>query len=157
MVKRHLDEYRANVFNCERCGICVHKYNNWGARKVCPAAEHSVGFEPYYARGKMATARGILEGRFDYSPAMADVLTWCTTCANCVQQCGCKNENTGLPMTVTPEIVEAMRADLFDLGMCPAPYKAVGARIEKERNPYGDPKKDRMKWAVALKVSFVGA
>ncbi len=156
MSKYKLEEYRKNVFSCARCGVCVHKYND-KVRKVCPSWEHSPGFETYNARGKMMIARGILEGRFDYSPNIVEALTYCTTCGNCVTQCGMTDTTTGELMMVTPEIVEAMRTDAVDLGLIPAAHKYLGMRIEKTRNSYGEPKENRMKWSEGLDVSFVEA
>ena len=147
MAKYKLEEYRKNVFNCERCGVCVYKYNAWSSHKVCPVGEHSVGFEPYYPRGKIAVARGILEGALNYTKGLVDVLTYCTSCMNCVVQCGCRDESTGDFKIVTPEIIEAMRADIVNLGLAPPAYTAISSRIKENKNPYGEPKEERMKWA----------
>jgi Fe-S oxidoreductase len=158
MVKNaNLEKMHAEIFACARCGTCTTKYNWWSTHKVCPVAEHSAGLEVYYPRGKIGVARGILEGEFDYSQGIADLVTWCTSCMNCVKQCCAVSSATGEPRIPTPEIIEAMRADIWDLGMCNPVYKAIGQRIEKERNPYGEPKKDRTKWADGLTVCFVGA
>jgi Fe-S oxidoreductase len=153
----NLEKMRYQVFSCARCGVCTSKYNWWSTHRVCPVAEHSVGLEVYYPRGKVGIARGILEGEFDYSEGIADLLTHCTSCMNCVKQCGAVNNSDGEPRIPTPEIIEAMRADIWELGMCNPYYKAVGERIQKERNPYGEPKDKRKKWAEKLNVSFVGA
>lgn len=157
MTKSELERLKANIFGCERCGVCRHKYNAWSARRVCPAGEHSAKFEPYFPRGKLAVARGILEGDIKYTPELAEVLTWCTSCMNCSVQCGNMDSSNGEFKIKTPEIMEAMRADLYNLGLSPAAYKTVGSRIEKDRNPYGEPKANRMKWAEGLNVSFVEA
>jgi len=147
MNKLELEKYLKNVFGCERCGVCVYKYNWWSTHRVCPAGEQSAGFEPYFPRGKIAVARGILEGALEYNEKLADVLTWCTTCMNCAVQCGCVDQKTGEYKINTPEIVEAMRTDLVNCGLAPAAYVVISTRIKENKNPYGEPKEERMKWA----------
>ena len=149
-----LEKYRKNVFACERCGVCVYKYNSFSTHRVCPVLEHSVGFEPYNPRGRMAVARGILEGELKYTEALANVLTACSTCMGCVQQCGARDMETGEFKICVPEVTEAMRADVVNLGLAPPGYKAIASRIEKNRNPYAEPNEERWKWAEGLNLSF---
>jgi heterodisulfide reductase subunit D len=149
-----LEKYLKNVFACERCGVCAYKYNSWSTHRVCPVYEHSAGFEPYNPRGKNAVARGILEGVLNYTPSLVNVLTACTTCMNCVVQCGARDDITGEYKIKTPEVVEAMRADIVNLGLAPHAYKTISSRIEKNKSPYPEPKEERWKWAEVLNVSF---
>jgi len=150
-----LEKYRRNVYSCVRCGICRAKYDE-NVRRVCPIREHSGGFDTHYAKGRIVIARGILEGELEYSNGIADVLAYCTTCANCVEACSAVNMMTGNPKIDAATVIEAMRADLFDLGLTPKGWKTVHSRIGREdmRNPYGEPKKDRWKWAEELDVKF---
>jgi len=155
--KYKINKFKKGIYNCERCGLCIFHYNTWTTHGCCPVGEHSLGFEPYFARGKVIAARGIIEGRIDYSPAFVDpVAGWCSTCGLCVRTCGCTDE-MGEFAIVTPEIVEAMRADLVDLGMCPEAFKELGNKIQKEKNYFGAPKANRMKWTEGLNVNFLEA
>jgi len=147
-----IEKYKESVYACARCGTCRSKYDYFDhVARVCPVGEHSPGFEPYFSRGRVAVAQEILEGRTKYSPALAEVLTWCTTCKNCEEKCGA-TDATGDSKIKTTKITEAMRADIVDLGMAPEAYKRISSRIEKDRNPYSEPKEERAKWAKKLGV-----
>ena len=104
----------------------------------------------------MVIARGILERELKYATGIADVLAYCTTCANCVGACGAVDMMTGNPKIDAVTVIEAMRADLFNLGFAPKGWKTVHSRNGREdmRNPYGEPKKDRGKWAEGLDIEF---
>jgi len=146
-----LEKYKRNVYSCVRCGICRAKYDE-NVRRVCPIREHSGGFDTHYAKGRIVIARGILEGKLKYSNGIADVLTYCTTCRNCIEACGAVDMTTGNPKIDSTTVTEAMRADIVNLDLTPEPYKKLSSRIEKDRNPYGEPKENRNKWAEELDI-----
>jgi heterodisulfide reductase subunit D len=100
----------------------------------------------------MAIARGILDGGLRYSNGVADVLTYCTTCRNCVEACGAVDMITGEPKINATTVTEAMRADVVNLGLTPEPYKRLSSRIEEDRNPYSEPKENRNTWAKGLDI-----
>jgi len=68
-----LEKHVRGLYGCTRCGVCVHKYGPWGDKKVCPIREHTVGFEPYSARGRNQVAIGVLEGTIEVTPELAEV------------------------------------------------------------------------------------
>lgn len=146
-----LEEYKYDVFRCNRCGICRGKYND-EVRYVCPAREHTAGFEPYFARGRNLVARGILEGELNYSERLAEVISTCTTCMNCVQQCGALNLETGNPLINSVAILEAMREDIAEMGMALESHKALPQRIEKYKNPYGEDINRRKDWIKGINI-----
>ncbi|MFQ5999476.1 MAG: (Fe-S)-binding protein [Candidatus Bathyarchaeia archaeon] len=148
----NLETYRNRLLRCTRCGVCGAKYDYFaGVFRVCPIVDHSPGFEVYYPRGRISVATEILEGNLTYSEGLANVLTACSTCMNCAQQCG-STDAKGDPLINTPRIIEAMRADIVDLGLAPKPYVTLSSRTEKNRNPYGELHEKRTQWAEGLDV-----
>lgn len=147
----NLEALRMDVYKCARCGCCRSKYDQ-NVRGVCPSYWHSSGFETNYSRGIVLVARGILEGALNYSKSLAEHLATCTTCMNCVQQCGGMNLTTGEPMTNTPRIVEAMRADIMELGLAIEPHTTLASRTEKDHNPYNERHEARLNWAEKLDI-----
>ena len=150
----NLEKHRDRLLRCTRCGTCGAKYDYFsGVLRVCPIVDHSPGFEVYYPRGRISTAREISEGNLTYSKELAKVLTACSTCSNCVQQCG-STDAKGDPLINTPRIIEAMRADIVDLGLAPEPYVTISSRTEKNYNPYAELHEKRTQWAEGLDVQF---
>jgi heterodisulfide reductase subunit D len=148
-----LEKYRSHVYTCARCGVCREKYDRL-TRKVCVVREHTAGFEPYYARGKIAIARAILEGELNYSEPIAEALTYCITCGSCMEACGATDPQTGKSNLDTVKIVEAMRADIANLGLTVKAHRMLFDRVKdpEKRNPYNEPKKERLKWAEGLNI-----
>jgi len=142
------------LLRCTRCGTCGAKYDYFtGVFRVCPIVDHSPGFEVYYPRGRISIATEILEGNLTYSEGLAKVLTACSTCMNCAQQCG-STDTKGDPLINTPRIIEAMRADIVNLGLTPEPYMTLSSRTEKNYNPYGEVHEKRAQWAEKLDIGF---
>jgi len=78
---------------------------------------------------------------------LAKVLYECTLCANCRQQCGAKDPDTGRPRIDVPAITKAMRADLFAAGVeVPEGVKKFGENIERTYNILGAPMEERAGW-----------
>jgi len=150
----NLEKYRDRLLRCTRCGVCGAKYDYFaGIFRVCPIVDHSPGFEAYYPRGKISIATEILEGNLTYSEGLAKVLTACSTCMNCAQQCG-STDTKGDPLLNTARIIEAMRADIIDLGLAPEPYVVISSRTEKNYNPYAESHEKRTQWAEGLDAQF---
>ena len=50
-----------SIYSCRSCGMCGNK-TSAKVPYVCPIRETTAGFDHFYARGKIAIARGLLEG-----------------------------------------------------------------------------------------------
>ena len=150
-----LEKYKFNVYSCVRCGMCRGKYTE-EVRYVCPVREHTGGFEHYFARGRIAVARGILEGELDYSDALAEVVYTCTTCGNCRVQCGALDAE-GKPLIEADRITEAMRADIVKdhPEMVRKAHKTIMDSIKTYENPYMKPRIAKAKWARGLDIKNI--
>ncbi|MBS7267443.1 MAG: hypothetical protein KIH10_01250 [Candidatus Freyarchaeota archaeon] len=140
------------VYACSGIGDCRIAYR-WavGRYGVCPVLEHSPQFDPFYARGKIRIAKGLLEGELEPSRELAEVLYQCTTCGNCHSACHQSMcEEIVLPISRFIDHVklfEAMRADLVEEGLGPMPrHKEILESTKKEHNPYMEKHADRLKW-----------
>jgi heterodisulfide reductase subunit D len=143
-----LEKHKRGIYGCTRCGVCVHKYNPWGTKKVCPIREHTAGLEPYANRGRTQVARGVLEGTIEVTPELAEVAYSCLLCGNCRQACGALDlKNRLKPLIVQPHINKALRADLFASGVkLPEHVNMFSNAIERSANIFGAPKEERTDW-----------
>lgn len=140
------------VYSCSGIGDCRIAYR-WavGRYGVCPVLEHSPQFDPFYARGKIRIAKGLLEEEIEPSEELAKVLYQCTTCGNCHSACHQSMcEYIELPISRFidhTKLFEAMRADMVEEGLGPMPrHKELMEWTEKEHNPYMEKHEDRIKW-----------
>jgi heterodisulfide reductase subunit D len=140
------------VYACSGIGDCRIAYR-WavGRYGVCPVLEHSPQFDPFYARGKIRIAKGLLEGLLEPSEGLAEVLYQCTGCGSCHSTC----HQTMCEYIVLPigrfidhtKLFEAMRADLVEEGLGPMPrHKELLESAKKEHNPYMEKHENRLKW-----------
>ena len=140
------------VYSCSGIGDCRIAYR-WavGRYGVCPVLEHSPQFDPFYARGKIRIAKGLLEEEIEPSEELAKVLYQCTTCGNCHSACHQSMcEYIELPISRFidhTKLFEAMRADMVEEGLGPMPrHKELMEWTKKEHNPYMEKHEDRIKW-----------
>ena len=140
------------VYSCSGIGDCRIAYR-WavGRYGVCPVLEHSPQFDPFYARGKIRIAKGLLEEEIEPSEELAKVLYQCTTCGNCHSACHQSMcEYIELPVgrfIDHTKLFEAMRADMVEEGLGPMPrHKELMEWTKKEHNPYMEKHEDRIKW-----------
>lgn len=133
-----IKKYKEEIYSCTRCGTCKYIYHVYD--DSCPAGV-KFRFETYYPSGKLHIARGLLEGKLEWSERLRDILFACSTCGNCMIQCQSRHHETLI------EIFEALRADAVSSGCGPLPdQKAFAESIEKEHNPYKEKHKDRLNW-----------
>jgi heterodisulfide reductase subunit D len=125
----------------------LHKYNEFGYKKVCPVREHTVGFEPYASRGRNQIARGVLEGDIELSAELAEIAYTCLLCGHCRQACGAIDMDTFQPLIDNPATTKALRADLFAAGAkVPHGVVVLGEAVEKTNNIFGAPVEERADW-----------
>ncbi len=153
---KELSKVRHFVYNCRKCGLCGSKVSA-KVPYVCPVREHTEGFEHFYAKGKITIAQGLLEGQIVPSPELTEIIYSCSLCGNCLTQCGIIDQDSGLPLTDPPQIIEAMRADLLrehPEWIAPA-YHAMITSTSQYDNPWGLPRVTKERWAKGLSVRTI--
>jgi len=148
-----LKKLKEKIYHCFRCGYCQEMIrpitNTYG---VCPVYDE-LKFEHYGSRGRIAIARGILEGKLDYDKKLIDVLYTCLGCGLCAEVC---------PMydwakVDTPLVIRALHQDIFEKGYeIPESHRQSLANIEKEQNPFARKKKERLAWSQDLNMPTGG-
>ena len=83
--------------------------------EICPAGAE-FGFEGMMAsKGRIAFARGILDGQLEWTDSFLDAIYKCTVCGGCQNQCELDHK------PFIPEIIEAMRRKAVKDGVGPMP------------------------------------
>ncbi len=133
-----IKKYKEEIYSCTRCGTCKYIYHVY--EDSCPSGV-KFRFETFYPSGRIHIARGLLEGKLEWSDRLRDILFACPTCGNCMVQCQARHHDTII------EIIEALRADAVSNGYGPLPNQKVFAdSIAKEHNPYKEKHGDRLNW-----------
>jgi len=130
--------FKKEIYSCTRCGTCKYLYHVY--EDSCPAGK-KFRFETFFASGRIHIARGLLEGKLEWTDRMRDILFACPTCGNCMIQCQSRHHE------IIVEIIEALRADAVRNGCGPLPnQKAFAKSVEAEHNPYKEKHQDRLNW-----------
>ncbi len=144
-----LEDLEEKIWRCTACGNCKAAYTygpppTFG--EICPAGVE-FGFDGNFAsKGKMAFARGILDGELPWTPEFVDAIYKCTVCGGCQNQCELDHK------PFIPEIIEAMRRKAFDDGAGPMPsQKVIAQSMASFDNPYQGPRRVRTDWTRSLK------
>ena len=131
-------KFKEEIYSCTRCGTCKYIYHVYD--DSCPSGV-KFRFETFYPSGKLHLARGLLEGKLEWSERIRDIIFACPTCGNCTVQCQSRQAD------MLVEIFEALRADAVKHGVGPLPnQKAFADSVEKEHNPYKEAHKERLNW-----------
>ena len=81
-----LEDFKADTERCSQCSYCKwiphDKIKSWRFSKGCPSIANN-NFNAYSARGRLAVARSLLDGRSDYSDRVLDIIYKCVTCGSC--------------------------------------------------------------------------
>jgi Fe-S oxidoreductase len=132
-----LEDVKEWLHYCGRCNSCKYIYRDY--RDSCPAYIKFY-FEPYTSSGKIWMALDLYQKKYEWSPSIVDKVFSCTLCGNCTVQCQQEAGKHAL------DIFEALREEAVEKGLGPLEaHKTIKQNIDKEDNPYGDPKKDRFK------------
>ena len=133
----HLEKYGDTTFQCLRCGFCLDL--SWVGRdyQLCPSYEFG-SFESYSGRGRVATARAILEGELDYDQKVAERIFSCTMCGSCSTHC--------FKFIDLRKIYQGMRDDMAERDLVPAGLKQAAADTYQQRNPYAKEHGERFTW-----------
>ncbi|MFX1279571.1 MAG: (Fe-S)-binding protein [Promethearchaeota archaeon] len=142
---KHLAKIGPNILQCIACGDCREQTDytadppRWG---VCVARDHSSGFEPFFARGKMQIIRSLWQGKLELSKEMAEVIYQCPTCNTCAEACAYDMDNVAL--------YEALRAELVDAGCGLEAHVPMNKAMVELLNPYERDNKLKASWLEKL-------
>jgi heterodisulfide reductase subunit D len=142
---KHLAKIGPNILQCIACGDCREQTDytanppRWG---VCVARDHTSGFEPFFARGKMQIIRSLWQGKLDLSKEMAEVIYQCPTCNTCAEACAYDMDNVAL--------YEALRAELVDAGCGLEAHIPMNKAMVELLNPYERDNKLKAEWLKKL-------
>ncbi len=142
---KHLAEIGPNVLQCIACGDCREQTDytadppKWG---VCVAKDHTSGFEPFFARGKMQIIRSLWQGKLELSKEMAEVIYQCPTCNSCSEACAYDMDNVAM--------YEALRADLVEAGCGLEAHVPMNKAMVELLNPYERDNKLKNNWLEKL-------
>jgi len=151
MEMNHLQEVKENILKCMGCGVCRGVWERQD-QAMCPVWATNIGFEDGTPRGRVTVAQDLLDGHLDYSLPLAESLYRCTDCASCVVICDAMDPETGKPIIDVPSIVRAMRMDLVENSMVPAPVRDYFKAVHVNGNPYKIPQAERNKWTEETNV-----
>ncbi len=138
-----LSRVSSEIYKCMKCGWCREEI-----QQICPARE-VLGFESSFGRGRVALARGILEGEFYYNDKLIERMYTCLGCASCKVHC---------PLEVdTIEIFRAHREDAVEKGIpLPKSLEEINRVIEENKNPFGKSPELREKLAESFELPSQG-
>jgi len=135
-----IDEYKDMIYACGRCNYC--KGIDFNDR--CPEI-FTQTWESSTARGRMAIARGILEGKLEYTEELAERIFGCFMCARCQEECKKAAQIDVISIT------KAMRADFVDLGIkIPEGGENMVATTLSTGNIFADTSKVHNQWTDGL-------
>ena len=144
-----LEDLEDSVWKCTACGNCKTTYDfgpppTFG--EICPAGVE-FGFDGNMAsKGKIAFARGILDGQLEWTQEFVNDIYRCTICGGCQNQCELDHK------PFIPEIMEAMRRKAVEDGVGPMPTQQVIAQsMRSYDNPYQGPRRVRTDWTRPFK------
>ncbi|MEM4514127.1 MAG: (Fe-S)-binding protein [Ignisphaera sp.] len=141
--RRKLREMYDLAILCNKCKYCRfvfapdardHRFVN-----QCPRGE-TFRFAPYYAEGTVEVARGLIEGRLQWSKTIEHILNTCTDCGHC--EFWCENAMRVYPLT----IMEVMKEHYVKEFGLPEYWKPIVENLRKTKNPFGEPPEKRCSW-----------
>jgi len=139
-----INNFRYDAERCVGCKGCV-----WVDHIYMPGVEFGIkcpslarySFDAYAAYGREKIILGLLDGKYDYTARLLDILYKCTLCGAC--DAGCKRNLDLEPLLV----LEAARVKCVRDGKGPMPeQKKIAENIDKSHNRYGSPHANRSKW-----------
>ncbi len=144
-----LEKFEDAIWRCTACGTCKVTYD-YGppsqCREICPSGSE-FGFEGFMSsKGKIAFARGLLNGDLEWDDELVEAIYKCTICAGCQTQCQLDHK------PYIPEIFEAMRRKAVEAGAGPLPaQKVIAQSMRSYDNPYQGPRRVRTDWTRVFK------
>ncbi len=130
------------IYRCSKCRYCRSVFpsdiEEAEFATICPPGDRWK-FDSYYGAGRLELARGLIEGKIDFSERALHIIYTCTTCGACEEWCEVVKELYPL------KVNEEMRIRAVELGVGPLPqHKEFAKSVEKNHNPYKEPHNERI-------------
>ncbi len=132
-----LEEYRDRIFHCLKCGACRLSWEV--SMPICPSGV-KFGFDSHYAIGRIALARGVLEGQVKVDSELMRRVYTCTSCGACDEQC---HEAVGVDPL---QIIETLKSIAVESGAIPPEVRDYLKAMTVYGNPYLLPASERGAW-----------
>ncbi len=132
-----LDDFKKEIYSCVKCGACrfwydeAQKENSALGLPLCPSGDR-FGFESYFCKGRLDIAKGLIEGRLEWSERLLSRIYNCTLCRACDYQC--YQSIAQRPLNVIKEL----RKELFKRGIYSKEYELL-PKLGKGIIDYGNP------------------
>jgi len=133
-----LEDFRDELETCfgTSCGFC---------ERGCPVYQ-ALKVKTLSMKGRNRTMLGLLQGKFDITPAVVQAAFECTLCGNCDRWCSLKNTDH----------TRAFREHLLKHGIEPMKeHSSLLASIRNYGNPWFQPRSARNRWTKGLNVPKV--
>lgn len=138
-----IKKYADMIYACGRCNFC----RGFDFDNRCPQLNLQ-RWESATGRGKMAIARGLLEGDLDYTEDLVPRIFGCFMCARCTEECKKAAEIDILAIT------KAMRADFVDNDVpIPEGGNHMAETAIESGNIFADTPEAHTAWAEGLKFT----
>ncbi|TFG31032.1 (Fe-S)-binding protein, partial [Candidatus Thorarchaeota archaeon] len=130
----NLEPFKDELWFCGRCGDCSLAdktvASNRGVNLPC-AVKNVLGFEAYSAKGRVMILNDLIDGKIEINQDVVDWAFACNTCKSCQETCMATAEGIHIP-----DMVEALRKDLFANGFSVPKHDQIEDSIINEFNPY---------------------
>lgn len=130
-----LEEMKEELETCfgTSCGFC---------ERGCPVYQ-TMKVKTLCMKGRNRTMLGLMQGKFDVTPAVIEAAFECTLCGNCDRWCALKNT----------EHTRAFREYLLKRGVEPMKeHASLAASLKNYGNPWFQPRSARNKWTRGLNI-----
>lgn len=130
-----LEEFKEELETCfgTSCGFC---------ERGCPVYQ-TMKVKTLCMKGRNRTMLGLLQGKFEITPAVVQAAFECTLCGNCDRWCALKNT----------EHTRAFREYLLKHGVEPMKeHSSILLSIKNYGNPWFQPRSARNRWAKGLNL-----
>ena len=130
-----LEEFKDELETCfgTSCGFC---------ERGCPVYQ-SMKVKTLCMKGRNRTMLGLIQGKFEITPAVVQAAFECTLCGNCDRWCSLKNT----------EHTRAFREYLLRHGIEPMKeHSSLLASIRNYGNPWFQPRSARNRWTKGLNI-----
>jgi Fe-S oxidoreductase len=130
-----LDEFKEELETCfgTSCGFC---------ERGCPVYQ-AMKVKTLCMKGRNRTMLGLIQGKFEVTPAVVQAAFECTLCGNCDRWCSLKNT----------EHTRAFREYLLEHGIEPMKeHSSMVTSIKNYGNPWFQPRSARNKWMKGLGI-----
>jgi len=136
----NIQDYKDMIYACGRCEFC----RGYDFDERCPEI-YTQTWESSTARGRMAIARAILEGKLDYTEDLAERIFGCFLCGRCKYECKKAAQIDIIAVT------KAMRKDFVEQGVAiPEEGANMADTAFDSGNIFADTSETHTKWAEGL-------